>query len=83
MDATLGRLTEDLPLFKERRDYPGRLRFYRVREHVLVGDVIGDVGLVLAVLHGSLDFIDRLPNVEPDLLHEAEIMARQIAAARE
>ena len=83
LDAALGRLTEDISLFKERYDYTGRLRFYNVREHVLVGDVVGGVGFVLTVWHGSMDFIDRLPNIEPDLLHEAEIMARQIDAANE
>ena len=79
LDAALGRLAEDLSLFKGRHDYTGRLRFHRVREHVLVGDVIGGVGFVLTVWHGSMDFIDRLPDIEPGLLHEAEIMARQIA----
>lgn len=83
LDAALGRLAEDLSLFKKRHDYTGRLRFYNVREHVLVGDVIGGVGFVLTVWHGSMDFIDRLPNIEPDLLHEAEIMARQINAKRD
>lgn len=77
-DAALGRLADDLSLFKGRHDYTGRLRFYSVREHVLVGDVIGDIGFVLTVWHGSMDFIDRLPKLEPDLLHEADIMAGQI-----
>ena len=83
LDAALGRLADDLSLFKGRHDYTGRLRFYSIRGHVLVGDVIGDVGFVLTVWHGSMDFIDRLPNIEPDLLHEAEIMARQIDAKRD
>ena len=83
LDAALGRLAKDISLFRERYDYTGRLRFYNVREHVLVGDVIGVVGFVLTVWHGGMDFIDRLPNIEPDLLHEAEIMARQIYADRE
>ena len=83
LDAALGRHAEDLSLFRQRYDYTGRLRFYNVREHVLVGDVIGGVGFVLTVRHGSMDFIDRLPNIEPDLVHEAEIMARQIEDARD
>ena len=78
LDAALGRLANDLSLFRERHDYTGRLRFYRVREHVLVGDVIGGTGFVLAVWHGSMDFIERLPELEPDLAREAEIVARQI-----
>lgn len=83
LNAALGRLEEDLSLFKGRHDYTGRLRFYSVREHVLVGDVIGDVGFVLTVWHGSMDLIDRLPRIEPDLMLEAEIMARQIEGRRD
>ena len=78
LDAALGRLADDLSLLRERHDYTGRLRFYRVREHVLIGDVIGGTGFVLAVWHGSMDFVDRLPELEPDLVREAEIVARQI-----
>ncbi len=44
LNEALGRLAEDLTLFKGRHDYAGRLRFYRAREHVIVGDVIGDCG---------------------------------------
>ncbi len=82
-DAALGRLADDLSLFKGRHDYTGRLRFYSVREHVLVGDVVGDIVFVLTVWHGSMDFIDRLPKLEPDLLQEAEIMASQIEGERD
>ena len=71
LDAVLGRLAEDLSLFKGRHDFTGRLRFYSDREHGLVGDVIGDVGLVLTVWRGSMDFTDRLPEIEPDLPLEA------------
>ena len=83
LDAALGRLADDLSLFRERHDYTGRLRFYSVREHVLVGDVIGETGFVLAVWHGSIDFIDRLPELEPELLREAEIMVSQIESGRD
>jgi hypothetical protein len=78
VEAALGRLAEDLSLFKGRHDDRARLRCYRVREHVIVGDVIGDVGFVLTVWHASMDFIDRLPELEPGLLQEAQLLARQI-----
>lgn len=35
LNEALCRLAEDLTLFKTRHDYMGRLRFYRVREHVI------------------------------------------------
>ena len=56
-----------------------RLRFYRVREHVLICDKIGECILVLAVRHAAMDLPRRLLEIEPQLLHEAEILARQIA----
>ncbi len=82
LGEALGRLEEELSLFKRRQDYTGRLRFYRVREQVIVGDVIGGVGFVLTVWHGSMDFADRLSRLEPELLHEAEFMARRIEAEK-
>ncbi len=78
LNEALRRLAQDLTLFKTRHDYLGRLRFYSVREHVIVGDVIGEVVYVLTVWHGSMDFIDRLPKLEPELLREAVLMARSI-----
>ena len=82
LGEAFGRLGADLSLLKRREDYGGCLRFYRVREHVIVGDVIGGVGFVLTVWHGSMDFISRLPKLEPDLLQEAELMAKQVEAGR-
>ena len=82
LGEALDRLQADLSLFKARPDYKGRLRFYAVREHVIVGDVIGGIGYVLSVWHGSMDFIGRLAKLEPELLHEAELMAHRIVAER-
>lgn len=78
LNGALGRPADNLSPFRSRPDYPGRLLFYNAREHVLMGDVIGDIGYVLTVWHGSMDFIDRLSSLEPSLMEEAEIMARQI-----
>jgi len=79
----LGRLGDDPSLFRRRRDATGRLRFYRVREHVIVGDVIDGVVFVLTLWHCRMDFMDRLPQLEPELRREATFLARQIAARNE
>jgi len=66
--------------------HPGtslRLRFYRVREHVLICDVIGDRIIVLALRHTVMDLPSRIAELESQLIHEAELMARQIEAAPE
>ena len=35
---------------------------------------------MLTVWWAGMDFIDRLSEIEPELLHDAELMARQIEA---
>lgn len=77
------RLGESPNLLQERPDTSLRLRFYRVREHVLICDVIGDRIFVLAVRHAVMDLPSRIAELEPQLIHEAEIMARQIEGERE
>jgi len=81
VNTALARLTEDLSLFGTRPDYTGRLRFYRARKHVLVGDVLGGVGFVVTIWHGGMDFIDRLPRLEPMLIREVELLTARIEKA--
>lgn len=78
LDAALGRLASDFSLLRGRPDFEGRLRFYPAGKHVLISDILGESAYVLAVWHGSMDFIDRLPDLEPQLLREAELFAEQI-----
>lgn len=81
--AAAARLGESPNLLQGRPDTSMRLRFYRVREHVLICDVIGDRIFVLAVRHAVMDLPSRLAELEPQLIHEAEIMARQIGSERD
>lgn len=79
LSAALERLGESPQLLRERPEIFPRLRFYRVRKHFLVGDVIGDRILVLTVVHGSMDLPKRLAELEPLLLEEVELLHRRIA----
>ncbi|MCI5065260.1 type II toxin-antitoxin system RelE/ParE family toxin [bacterium] len=72
------RLGENPRLLQERPETSLRLRFYRVREHVLVCDIIGDCIYVLAVRHVAMDLPRRIADLEPQLVHEAEAMARRL-----
>ncbi|HEX5054531.1 MAG TPA: type II toxin-antitoxin system RelE/ParE family toxin [Planctomycetota bacterium] len=65
-------------LLKQRPETSIRLRFYRVREHMLVCDVIGDDIYVLALFAAVMDLPARIAELEPQLVHEAELLARQI-----
>jgi len=80
LDAALGRLAESPNLLQERPGTSLRLRFYPVREHVLICDVIGDRIFVLAVRHAVMDLPRRIAELEPQLVLEAELLARRIAA---
>ena len=81
--AGAARLGENPNLLKEQPETSLRLRFYRVREHVLVCDVIGDDIFVLALRAAVMDLPNRIAELEPQLVHEAEIMACQIESERE
>jgi len=72
------RLGENPNLLQDRPDTSLRLRFYRVREHVLVCDLIGDCVYVLAVRHAAMDLPRRIAELEPQLIHEAEVLARRV-----
>ena len=74
------RLGESPSLLQEHPGTSLRLRFYRVREHVLICDVIDDRIFVLALRHTVMDLPSRIAELEPQLVHEAELMARQIEA---
>ena len=77
INGALARLSESPTLLQERRERSLRLRFYPVREHILVCDVLrGDI-FVLAVWHGAMDLVRRLEELEPRLIEEAELLARK------
>ena len=76
--AAVRRLEESPELLRAHPDRSQRLRFYRVREHTLVCDILSGDIYVLAVWHGSMDLPGRLEKLEPQLVHEAELLARRI-----
>ncbi len=82
LGSALSRLSELPALLQERHDTSLRLRFYPVREHVLICDVIGERTFVLAVRHAGMDLPCRVAELEPHLIHEAEVLARHIERAQ-
>jgi plasmid stabilization system protein ParE len=72
-------LGEDPRLLQKRQEASLRLRFHPVREHVLICDEIGDRIFVLAVRHAAMDLPRRIAELEPRLIQECELLARQIA----
>jgi toxin ParE1/3/4 len=76
----LDRLAESPALLKSLPDSSSRLRFYRVREHFLVCDLIHEHIYVLAVRHGSMDLPQRIAELEPQLVDEAELLHQRVVA---
>ena len=52
------------------------LCFYRVRQHFLVCAAYEEILFVLTVKHGAIDLPNRVAEIEPQLLQEAEILYR-------
>lgn len=77
--AAIRRLEDAPRLLLADREVSTRLRFYRAREHVLVCDVIEDNIYVLTISHTKMDLPTRLLELEPQLLHESDLLHRRIA----
>lgn len=72
--AAMKRFEEAPKLLQHRSEYSLRLRFYRVREHLLVCDLIGKDIYVLTVKHCSMDLPHRIAELEPQLVLEAQLL---------
>ncbi len=83
LDSALARIAESPGLLQDRPDTSLRLRFYPAPEHVLVCDVIGEDIFVLAFRGAVMDLPNRIVELEPLLIQEAELLAQQIERARQ
>ncbi len=82
LGAAIERIAQAPDLLRERPDTSLRLRFYPAREHVLVCDVIGDRIFVLTLRAAVMDLPNRIAELEPQLVQEAELLAAQIESAQ-
>ena len=78
ISAAVTRLAQRPSLLRETPEFSRLLRFSRVREHLLVCDVIGGDVYVLAVVHGSMDLPERIAELEPQLVQEARFLHNRI-----
>lgn len=77
IDRALDLLSESPSLLRAQPEISGRLRFYRVRRHLLVCDLIDSRVVVLTIMYGSMDLPNRIGELEPQLIQEAELMHRR------
>ena len=80
IEDALARLREKPDLLRTKPEISRHFSVYRVRQHFLVGVLIGQNVYVLAVRHGMMDLPNRLAELEPQLLAEAELLHRTFLA---
>jgi plasmid stabilization system protein ParE len=78
--AGMKRLEDSPGLLLKRSQRSLRLRFYQVREHMLVCDVVGDRIYLLCLIYGGMDLPNRIAELEPQLVVEAEVLHRKLSA---
>ena len=78
IDDALLAITSKPALIQVRPEWSGRLRFYRVRQHYLICDIIDTCIYVLGMIHGSRDIPNRIAELEPMLILEAEARAKRL-----
>jgi plasmid stabilization system protein ParE len=74
IENALNLLRENPNLLKANPAMSQSLSFYRVRRHFLVCVAYQDSIFVLTVKHGAMDLPNRLTELEPQLMQEAEML---------
>ena len=74
IENALSLLQEHPELAKTKQNFSDYFYFYRVRKHTFVCSIIKKVVIILTIKHTQMDLQERLGNLEPTLLKEAEIL---------
>ena len=74
IEAALNLLRENPQLLRTKQDIGDSLSFYRVKQHFLVCALFDQDIYVLTVKHGAMDLPNRIQELEPQLLIEAEML---------
>lgn len=82
LDRGVELLAEEPGLLRHDPDVAGRLRFYRVRAHYLVCDVMDGRVYLLAVIHTAMDLPGRLAELEPQLAQEVQVLHKHYQQAK-
>jgi plasmid stabilization system protein ParE len=82
IEKALQLISSNHSLLRQKSEIPGRLRFYTVRQHVLVGVFVSGVPYILTIKHCAMDLPTRLRELEPGLQVEVEYCHKSCEAAR-
>ena len=67
-------LQENTGLLRQNRKISSRFRVYAVQKHYIICDIINDTVVVLTLRHTSMNLLERLKKLEPDLDKEAKAL---------
>jgi len=81
IQTALSLLQENPDLLRHKSDISTHFKFYRVGEHFLVCTKPKDVLLVLTIKHGQMDLPNRVLELEPTLLQEADLLHQRLVVA--
>ncbi len=82
IQTALSLLQEHPTLFRHKSDISKHLKFYRVREHYLIGIELQEVLIVLTITHGEMDLPNRVFELEPTLRKEAELLHQRLVSVK-
>jgi toxin ParE1/3/4 len=80
LEAGLQRILDQPNLLSDVPDIDIHLKFYRVRQHLFICDFKPGSIVVLTVVHGSMDLISRLAELQPTLASEVALLHKQVHA---
>lgn len=82
IESAFNLLRENPQLLYTKQDIGDSLSFYRVKQHFLVCALFDQEIYVLTVKHGAMDLPNRIQELEPQLLMEADILHKAYKAKR-
>ncbi len=78
-EETFSLLKENKGLLKINKAISSRFKVYFVKKHCLICDIIADTIFVLTIKHTSLNILERLKELEPNLEEEVKILHKRIS----
>ncbi len=78
IQTALSLLQEKPDLLRQKPHVSTHFKFYRVREHFLICVELKDFLLVLTIKHGQMDLPERIEELEPTLVKEADLLHQRL-----
>lgn len=78
LQSSLLLLQDNPELLRHNHNISERFKCFRHQKHWLICETVGDVIIVLTVLHCAMNVLENLKKHEPSLEQEAEVLYRRL-----